>query len=72
MEGLLLLHEIVEGLYFHYSLPVCVNLTVCLGVSEQNVSRADSPILTQFSLNGCIPHWLKAYRNWLKVKVTGA
>ena len=56
------LHEIVEGLYFHCSLSVCVS--VCLSVCpvfscEQNFSRTDEPIWTQFSLNGCFPHWLR-------------
>ena len=46
---LLHLHEIVEGLYFHCSLSVCVCvcLSVCLCVQfscEQNSSRTDAPI----------------------------
>ena len=56
------LHEILEGLYFHCSLSVCV--CVRLFSCEQNPSRTDAPIWTQFSLNGCLPHWLKHYWNW--------
>ena len=55
------LHEIVEGLYFHCSLSVCV----CVRNScEQNSGRTDAPIWTQFSLNGCLQHWLRPYWNW--------
>ena len=58
------LHEIVEGLYFHCSLSVCVCVcvSVCLSVCvsgtscEQNSSRTDEPIWTRFSLHGCFPH----------------
>ena len=51
---LLHLHEIMEGLYFHCSLSVCVSvcLSVCLcvslSVSEQIISRTDAPIWTRF------------------------
>ena len=61
------LHEIVEGLYFHCSLSVClcVCVSVCVRNScEQNSSRTDAPIWTQFSLNGCLQHWLGPYWNW--------
>ena len=55
------LHEIVEGLYFHCSLSVC--LSVCVRVRliscEQNSSRTDALIWTRFSLNGCLPYWLE-------------
>ena len=60
---LLHLHKIMEGLYFHCSLSVClfVCMSVCLSGSacEQNSSRTDELIWTQFSLNGCLLHWLK-------------
>ena len=36
----------------------CVCVCVCVSVSEQNSSRTDAPILTRFSLNGCLPYWL--------------
>ena len=73
------LHEIVEGLYFHFSLSVClcVCLSVCLSVCpmfsyEQNSSRTDVPIWTQFSLNGCLLQSLKPYWNrWPWVKGQG-
>ena len=52
----------MEGLYFHNSLSVCV--WVCLSISEQNSSRTDAPICTQFLLNSCLPHWLRPYWNW--------
>ena len=63
------LHEIVEGLYFLFSLYVFMCLSVCLSVclcicvsiSEQNSSRADEPIWTRFSLNGCLLYWLGPY-----------
>ena len=64
------LHEIVEGLYFHCSLSVCLCVCVCLSVClsgnscEQNSSRTDAPIWTRFSLNGCFPHWLGPYWIW--------
>ena len=47
-KGLLHLHEVVEGLYFHCSLSVCVCEFVCLSVcvsvsvSEQNSSLTDA------------------------------
>ena len=57
------LHEIVEGLYFHSSLSVCVCL--CVRIScEQNSMRTDASIWTRFSLNGCLLHWLRPYWNW--------
>ena len=37
------LHEIVDGLYFHYILSVCVCLCVCLSIS----------LFTKFQPNGC-------------------
>ena len=65
------LHEIVEGLYFHYSLSVCV----CVYVSdcEQNANRTATPILTRSSLNSCLLQSLKPYQIGdlgSKVKVT--
>ena len=50
---------------------LCVCLSVCLSGSacEQNSSRTDEPIWTRFSLNGCIPQWLKLCWHWSKVKV---
>ena len=58
-------HEIVEGLYFHCILSVCVSVCLCVRIScEQNSSRTDEPIWTQFSLNGCLQHWLRPYWNW--------
>ena len=58
------LHEIVEGLYFHSSLSLCVCVSVCLSVSlcvriscEQNSSRTVEPIWMRFSLNGCSNWW---------------
>ena len=44
---------------------VCQSLNLCLSVSEQNSSRMDVPTWTRFSLNGCLPHWLGPYWNWL-------
>ena len=68
IQPFLHLHEIVEGLYFHCSLSVCVCVSVCVSVRlnscEQNSNRTDEPIWTQFSLNGCLEHWLKPYWNW--------
>ena len=63
------LHEIVEGLYFHCSLSVCLCVCVCVCLSvcvsgtscEQSSSRLDAPIFTRFSLNGCLAHWLGPY-----------
>ena len=43
---------------------VCVCLSLCLSVSKQNSSRMDTLIWTRFSLNGCLPQWLKPYWNW--------
>ena len=43
---------------------VCVSVCVSDFACEQNSSRTDAPIWTQFSLNGCLPHWLKPYWNW--------
>ena len=40
-------HEIVEGLYFHCSLSVCVCLSVRLYSCEQISSQTDAPILTR-------------------------
>ena len=45
----------MEGLYFHCSLSVCLSVCVCvcpMFSCEQNSSRMDAPIWTQFSLNG--------------------
>ena len=50
---------------------------VCLCVSPmfsclKNSSWTDEQIWTQFSLNGCLPHWLKPYWNlWPYVKGQG-
>ena len=43
---------------------VCVCVSVCLSDSEQNSSRTDVPIWTQFSLNGCLLHWLGPCWTW--------
>ena len=43
---------------------VYVYLSVGVYVNEQNSSRTDASILTQFSLNGCFLHWLGPYWNW--------
>ena len=71
-------HEIVEGLYFHCSLSVCVFVCVCVCVCvrhfacEQNSRRTDAPIWTRFSLNGCLLYWLEPYWNlWPWVKGQG-
>ena len=59
------LHEILEGLYFHCSLSVCLCVCLCVRIScEQNSIQTDVPIWTRFSLNGCLLHWLKPYWNW--------
>ena len=61
------LNEIVEVLYFHCSLSVCLCVNVCVSVCvsenscEQNSSWTDAPIWMRFSLNGCLLHWLKPY-----------
>ena len=59
-------NEIVEGLYSHCSLSVCVRLCVCVfgSACEHNASRTDAPISMQFLLNGCLLHWLEPYGNW--------
>ena len=54
------LHKIMEGLYCHYSLSMCV----CLSACEKKSSRTDTPIWTLFLLNGSLLHWLKPYWNW--------
>ena len=66
------LHEIVEGLYFLLQF-VCVCVCLCVRNScEQNSSRTDAPIWMQFSLNGCLSHWLEPYWNgWPWVKGQG-
>ena len=46
---------------------VCVYVFVCLCVRiscEQNSSRTDTPIWTQFLLNGSLQHWLGPYWSW--------
>ena len=48
---------------------LCVCLSVCLSVqhclwTKSQRKRMSSPIWTRFSLNGCLPHWLKPYRYW--------
>ena len=58
---LLHFHEIVEELYFHSNLSVCLSVWVyvCVSVSsacEQSSSQTDEPIWTRFSLNGCLLH----------------
>ena len=62
------------GLYFHFSLFVCVCVCVCLSVCEQNADRTATPILTRSSLNSCLLQSLKPYIEigdlGLKVKVT--
>ena len=41
---------------------LCLSVCMCVWIScEQNSSRTDAPIWTRFSLNGCLPHWLKPY-----------
>ena len=49
-----------EGVIFSLQF-ACVCLSVCLSVSEQNSSWTDAQILTQFSLNDCLLHWLEPY-----------
>ena len=51
-----------RGLYFHFSLSVCVPVSV--SACKQNSSQTNAPIWTRFSLNGCFPHWLGFYWNW--------
>ena len=59
------LNEIVEGLYFHSGLSVCLSVCLCVRIScEQNSSQTDAPIMMRFSLNGCLQHWLRPYWNW--------
>ena len=65
---LLHLHEIVEGLYFHCNLSVC--LCVCVSVCPALiVNKIPAERMNRFgrgfSLNGCLPYRLKAYRNLL-------
>ena len=44
---------------------VCLSFCLCVQIScEQNSSRTDEPIWTRFSLNSCLPQWLKPYWNW--------
>ena len=52
--------------YIFTTVCLCVCLSICLSGSacEQNSSQTDEPIWTRFSLNGCLPHWLKTYWNW--------
>ena len=42
---------------------VCVSVCM-MSACEQNYSRTDTLIWTQFSLNGCLAHWLGLYWNW--------
>ena len=52
---------------------VCVSVSVSGSACEQDSSRTDEPIWTQFSLNGFLPHLLGPYWNWwpcVKVTVT--
>ena len=74
------LHKIVEG-YIFTAVCLCVCLSVWLSVCptlhacEQNSSRTDAPIWTQFLLNGCLAHWLNPIEICdlgSKVKVTVA
>ena len=67
------LHEIVEistkswrGYVFTtVCLCVCLSVCLCVGYScEQNFSRTDASIWTQFSLNCCLSHWLGPCWNW--------
>ena len=58
--------------YIFIAVCLCVCLSVCLSVCvcvrfipcEQISSRTDTSIWNRFSLNGCLPHWLKFYWNW--------
>ena len=52
--------EYRKGIIFSVQF-VCVSVSVCVSRSacEQNSSRTEAPIWTRFSLNGCLPHWLK-------------
>ena len=43
---------------------VCLSVCLCLNACEQNSSRTDAPIWTQFLLNGCLIYWLELYGNW--------
>ena len=59
------LHKIVEGIYFHCSLYVCVS--VCLCVCEcvwMLVNKIPVVRMHQFSLNGCLLYWLEPYWYW--------
>ena len=47
-----------------FCLSVCVSVCVSDVSCEQIFSRTDEPIWTQFSLNGCLLHWLNSYWNW--------
>ena len=40
---------------------VCLSVSSCVSVGEQNSSRTDEPIWTRFSLKGCLLRWLKPY-----------
>ena len=37
---------------------VCLCVSVCLSICEQNTDRTATLILTRFSINICLPHWL--------------
>ena len=60
VSSFLHLHEIVEGLYFCFSLSVwCV--CVCLSVCEQNPDRTATPILARSSLNSFLLQSFEPY-----------
>ena len=42
----------------------CLSVSLCVCACEQNSSRIDEPIWTQFLLNGCLPPWIESYKNW--------
>ena len=48
------LHEIVDGLYFHSSLSVCVY--VCVSIFFFFFVNKITAERMRFSLNGCLPH----------------
>ena len=43
---------------------ICLCVCECVFSCEQNSSRKDEPIWTQFSLNDCLQHWLEPFLNW--------
>ena len=64
-------HKIVEGLYFHSSLSVCLSVHRAILVNKIPAVRMHQ-FLTRFSLNGCLTHWFEPYWNrWPWVKGQG-